>query len=734
MARTENKIPRVAGTRKRTSKKVRRKRKIHHYLIGMVILSILFLVAGFYIFLVTEIPSVVALKDLTNKPVSTIYGINDEAVYAVVPDNKIFISQAKIPRYVRDAFLAAEDADFFKHSGVDLKSIVRAFIANAASGRFAQGGSTITQQVIKSLILGPEKSLLRKVREAILAYRLEKYLTKQEILNVYLNNIYMGQGVYGVEAASQVYFGKHAWQITGAEAALLAGIVQAPERYRPKRHPGLARMRQTYVIDQLWKKGFVDERKRDAMLQERVRIKEDDGLFADTYYKNAVFRYVEEKYGKGIFSRQPLKVYATIDPGLQRAAEASVKRGLEIYDERRGEYTVSYHLDKGKWDNFVAAEQRDINLNPLVPGKVYSLLVSERLSDGYSVLSGEQKGLLRMADFPFQPGDVVKGFFKGSDRKKGGNVFTPVKISAIEGALICMDVQSGFVYAMVGGRDFDKSPYNRALSAKVQPGSSFKPFIYMAALEKGYDLNSTLVDEPKTYRGSMGRSWVPKNYDGTYGGSISLRDAIAYSKNAATVRLLDDVGIPAVRKALRDLGMDDDIENDLSVALGTSTITLPELVKGYCAFANGGQRVKPLIIRRIVDARGQVLEENEPISQKAMDGEIAYKMNTLLKGVTSYGTAKEASRLGYPVAGKTGTTNSYYDALFVGYSPFLCTGVWVGFDQRTTLGKAESGGRVALPIWMNFMSTALKRYPPDDFAAPGPEAAPPVSQPQGPPG
>jgi penicillin-binding protein 1A len=712
-------------------KKQRRKRKIHHYLIAMVILSLLFLIAGFYIFLMTEIPSVVALKDLTNKPVSTIYGINDEAVYAVVPDNKIFVSQAKVPRYVRDAFLAAEDADFFKHSGVDLKSIVRAFAVNAANGRFVQGGSTITQQVIKSLILGPEKSLLRKVREAILAYRLENYLTKQEILNVYLNNIYMGQGVYGVEAASQVYFGKHVWQITGAEAALLAGIVQAPERYRPKRHPGLARMRQTYVIDQLWKKGFVDERKRDAMLKERVKIKEDDGLFADTYYKNAVFRYVEDKYGKGIFSRTPLKVYTTVDPGLQRAAEQAVRRGLETYDERRGEYAVSYHLDKGRWDNFVAAEQRDINLTPLLPGKVYSLLISERMNDGYLALSGGQKGLLKMTDFPFKPGDVVKGIFKGSDRKNGIDTFLPVRTSGIEGALICLDVQSGYIYAMVGGRDFDKSPYNRALSAKVQPGSAFKPFIYLAALEKGYDLNSTLVDEPKTYRGSLGKSWVPKNYDGTYAGSISLRDAIAYSKNAATVRLLDDIGIPSVRKVLRDLGMDEDIENDLSVALGTSTITLPELVKGYCAFANGGQRVKPLIIRRIVDAHGQVLEENGPISQRAMDSEVAYKMNTLLKGVTSYGTAKEASRLGYPVAGKTGTTNSFYDALFVGYSPFICTGVWVGFDQRTTLGKAESGGRVALPIWMNFMANALKHYPPDDFPAPVSEESAPAPSVQG---
>jgi penicillin-binding protein 1A len=704
------------------------KRRIHYYLIGLVMLSLVLLLLGFYVFIMTEIPSVKALKNVTNKPVSTIYGINDEVVYVVVPENRIFVPQGKIPKYVREAFVAAEDADFFRHGGVDVRGIIRAFVTNIFQGRFAQGGSTITQQVIKSLILGPEKSILRKVREAILAYRLENYLTKQEILNVYLNNIYMGQGVYGIEAASQVYFGKHVWEITRAEGALLAGIVQAPERYRPKKHPGLARMRQVYVIDQLWKKGFVDEKKRDAMLKERMRIKEDDGIFADTYFKSAVFRYIEDKYGKGIFARRALKVYTTVEPGLQRAAEEAVKRGLQIYDERRGDYSVSYHLDKGKWDNFVSAQQRDITVNPLAPGKACNLLVSERAIDGYTVVFGEQKGFLKMADFPFKPGDVVRAVYKGTDKKKV-STFSPVKTSNIEGALLCMDVQSGYLYAVVGGRDFDRSPFNRALLAKVQPGSAFKPFIYLAALEKGYDLNYVLQDEPKEYRGGTGKAWVPKNYDNTYAGAITLSDAIAYSKNAATVRLLDNVGIASVRKVLRDLGIDDDIPNDLSVALGTSNLTLLDLVKGYSSFANGGGKVSPIMVRRITDSGGETLEENGPISARAMDREVASKMNTLLKGVTTYGTAKEASRLGYPVAGKTGTTNSFYDALFVGYSPFLCTGVWVGFDQRTSLGKAESGGRVALPIWMNFMASALKQYPAEDFPEPVSEAPPVTSEP-----
>jgi penicillin-binding protein 1A len=711
------------------------KKRIHLYLLSLVALSLLLLVLGFYVFIITEIPSVVALKDLKNKPVSTIYGINDEVVYLILPENKILVHYGKIPKYVRDPFLAAEDADFFKHKGVDLKSIARAFIMNVMHGRVVQGGSTITQQVIKSLLLGPEKSMLRKVREAILAYRLENDLTKQEILSLYLNNIYMGHGVYGIEAASQVYFGKHAWELTRAQAALLAGIVQAPSRYSPKKHPGLARMRQVYVIDQLWKKGFIDEKRRDSMLDERIRIREDDGIFADTYFKNAVIRHVEEKHGKGIFARKGLKIYSTVDPVLQRAGEEAVRRGLAVYDERRGEYSVSYNLDRARWDNFIRAEDRDHSLNQLTINRAYNLLISERVAEGYTVFAGKQKALLKMADFPFKPGDVVKGAYKGVDRKKNG-IFTPVKSSNIEGALVCMDVNSGYLYAIVGGRGFERSPYNRAITAKVQPGSAFKPFIYLAALEKGYDLNSVLVDQAKEYQGNNGKSWVPRNYDGVYSGPITLREAIAHSKNAATVRLLEDIGVPAVRKAINQLGIDLEVENDLSIALGTSNLTLLDLVKGFSVFASGGSRAKPMLVRKIEDISGNVLEVNQSEKTRGIDSELAFKMNMLLKGVTSYGTAKEASRLGYPVAGKTGTTNNFFDALFVGYSPHICAGVWVGFDHRTSLGKAESGGRVALPIWMNFMASALGRYPSDDFALPAPPVPPavPGDPPFGPPG
>jgi penicillin-binding protein 1A len=285
----------------------------------------------------------------------------------------------------------------------------------------------------------------------------------------------------------------------------------------------------------------------------------------------------------------------------------------------------------------------------------------------------------------------------------------------VEGALLSMDVSNGYVLAMVGGRDFEKSPYNRAVSAKLQSGSAFKPFIYVTALKKGYDIDSLIADEPRSYPGGPGGAWTPRNYDGKYEGQITIRDAVAYSKNAATVSLLADIGVSAVQETVAGLGINTELPNNLSIALGSSNLTLLDLVKGFSAFANGGYRVRPLMIRKIVDGDGNILEENGVEKERVMPEEIAQKMNILLKGPTEYGTAKGASKIGFPVAGKTGTTSNYYDALFIGYSPHIATGVWVGFDARTTLGKGESGARVCLPIWMNFMASALRRYPPDDF-------------------
>ena len=711
----------------------KKKRKVLHYLIFLLVFSVVLLLMGSYLYLVNDIPTVAALKNLQNRPVSTVYGANNEIVYLLVPDNRIFVKYERMPKYVKDAFLAAEDAEFFSHGAIDPQGILRALAKDIMYGRMAQGGSTITQQVIKSLVLGPEKSLFRKIREAILAYRLEHYCTKKEILNLYLNNIYMGHGVYGIEAASQIYFGKHASDLTRSESALLAGLVAAPARYSPKRHPGNARIRQEYVIDQLYAKGFVDERRKKEMLAEKIHIREDNGVFSESYFKDYIYRYIDDKYGRGILSRKQLKIYATVDGQLQRVAEQAVKRGLNVYEQRKGDYAVQSHVPRRKWDDFQKASDRDLKLEGLTAGKVYDLLISEKMKDGYAVLVGRSKGVMVLDTFPFKPGDVTRGVYTGPDKHKN-HTFQPVKSLNVEAALVCMDVDTGYVRAMVGGRDFERSPYNRAISAKVQSGSAFKPFVYLTALKKGYDLDSMVLDEPKSYAVGLGRTWTPRNYDGRYDGQISIRDAVAYSKNAAAVRVLEDVGVGALKENLRALGIDANVPDNLSVALGSSNMTLLDLVKGFSAFANGGSRVKPLFIKRIEDSQGNVLEENGIVKERAMPEEIALKMNLLLKGPVEYGTAKGvASKLGYPLAGKTGTTNNYYDALFVGYSPHIATGVWVGFDSRTSLGKGESGARVCLPIWMHFMGSALRKFPPDDFGIAAPPAETAGSEALGPP-
>jgi penicillin-binding protein 1A len=671
------------------------------------------MVVGYAIYIIKDIPSVNILKDLRNKPESSIYGSNDQLVYLVVPDNRIFVSYNKIPKHVKNAFLAAEDADFFKHGGIEFQGIARAFWKNIVHGKLVQGGSTITQQVIKTLILGPEKSALRKLREAILAYKLENYLTKKEILNLYLNNVYMGHGVYGVEAASQVYFGKHIWETTQAEAALLAGIVQAPSRYTPKKHPGNARARQEYVIDQMFEKKMIDGKRKKEILDEKIHIREDDGVFADTYFKDFVFQYVEGKFGKGIFSRKKLQIFATVDSQSQKFAEEAVKRGLNLYEQRKGDYSVLYRLERKKWDDFMRSSDRDLKFSGFSGGKTYSVLISERIKNGYQVLIGHEKGTITMDTFPYKPGDVIKAVYGSPDKKN--HIFQPVRSLKVEGALLSMDVNTGHVIAMVGGRNFDKSPYNRAVSARLQSGSAFKPFIYLAALKKGYEPDSVIIDEPKTYHSGLGGAWTPRNYDGKYEGQITIKDAVAYSKNAAAVRLLEEVGISTVKEAIADLGIDAEIPDNLSIALGSSNMTLLDLVKGFSAFANGGYRIKPVFIRKIVDEDGNVLEENGIEKKRVIPEEIAQKMNQLLKGPVEYGTAKGATKIGYPIAGKTGTTSNYYDALFMGYSPHIATGVWVGFDTRTSLGKGESGARICLPIWMSFMGSALRNYPPDDF-------------------
>ncbi len=527
-----------------------------------------------------------------------------------------------------NAFVAAEDANFFKHKGVDYVAIFRALLKDVFSGGYAQGASTITQQTVKSLFLTPEKSISRKLKEIILAYRIEGKLSKEEILYLYLNQIYLGDGAYGVEAAAQTYFGKDVSSLTLGEGALLAGLTQAPSRYSPRSHFDKAKARQRYVLRRMVDVGFIKQEEADAAYNTRLVLAPPSSFRSKaSYFLEYVRLYLQERYGTETVNRTELRIYTTIDDRLQAAATDALKEGVRQMEERN-------------------------------------------------------------------------------------------KYTGLQGALLCLDPHTGGVLAMVGGVDFAASQFNRALQARRQPGSAFKPIIYGAALDKGKTVVATAYDSPIEFERSETEMWKPKNYDGTFLGPIPLLEALAKSRNLATVRLLNDIGVDTAIRMAQNLGITSPIERNLSIALGSSGVTPLELVTAYSTLANGGQRPTPFFIREVQDGAGNVLERTEPKAVPVISPETAYLTIRLMQEVLRSGTAASARSLSPNLAGKTGTTNENTDAWFVGGSPDLMAGVWVGFDTPASLGDRQSAASVALPIWSAFMRHALVHFPDREFPVP----------------
>ncbi len=506
-----------------------------------------------------------------------------------------------IPPHVVNAFVAAEDANFFQHKGVDYVAIARAIVKDVLSGGFAQGASTITQQTVKSLFLTPEKSIGRKLKELILAYRIEKKLSKEEILYLYLNQIYLGDGAYGVEAAAQTYFSRGVSTLTVAEGALLAGLAQAPSRYSPRGHIDKAKARQRYVLRRMAEVGFLDKDAAEKAYEARLALAPPSTFRSKAaYFLEHVRNYLQEKYGTEAMYRSEFKIYTTIDGRLQEAAYDAVTQGVRRMEE-----------------------------------------------------ANKYKGL--------------------------------------QGALLCMDPGTGGVLAMVGGVDFAASQFNRALQARRQPGSAFKPVVYGAALDKGKTVVSTVDDSPIEFARSETEMWKPKNYDGTFLGPIPLLEALAKSRNLATVRLLNEIGVDTAIRMARNLGIQSPIERNLSIALGSSGVTPLEMVTAYSTFAAGGQRPTPFFIREVQDGQGQRARADRA-EDRAGDrpGDRLPHDPADAGGSAHGGTGASADRLSPNLAGKTGTTNENTDAWFIGGSPDLIAGVWVGFDTPTSLGGRQT--------------------------------------------
>ncbi len=639
----------------------------------------------------------------------------------------------RIPTIVRNAFIAAEDDGFYRHGGVDPFSVLRAFVNNVAAGGKVQGGSTITQQVVKSLLLTPKKSYERKLKEMVLAMRLERQFTKDEILYLYLNNIYLGSGAYGVAAAAQEYFGKNVEELTLPEAALLAGLPQAPSRYSPFRHWPRAKARQRYVLERMADVQFITRAQATAAAREPIALAPRKGSFiAAPYYVEHVRRLLEERYGESALYALGLRVHTAANLAMQHAAETALHDGLVELAVRQHYAAPIRHLEPNEVEGFLHSQKAALEGRGPERNRSYEAVVMALPTTGKGKAAsttvrlqvGPFHGILQPAAVtngsrpdPLRIGDVVRVRLAETQGNDESYEFVRDPEPPEQGAMIALEPTTGNVKALVGGYDFDSSQFNRATQSARQPGSAFKPLVYAAAMDRNFTPATVIVDEPISFQDNNS-IWMPHNFENKFFGPTTLREALTFSRNVVTVKLATRVGVKYLVKYIKHLGITSPLAPNLSIALGSSEVTLVELAAAYSVFANQGRRAEPRFITKITDSQGNIIDEPAPQIEEVISPETAYLITSMLQSVVQRGTGKRAAALQRPTAGKTGTTNDLDDAWFIGYTPQLLAGVWVGFDEKRTLGKLETGGHVAAPIWLHFMEQALENEPILDFPVP----------------
>ena len=661
---------------------------------------------AFILILSANLPPVEALRGWKPPVATVIYDAKDRPLGDVALQRRYYVSLKDIPPHVRQAFISAEDKNFYRHPGVDPVAILRAVVANVKRGKIHQGASTITQQLARNLFLTPDRSLKRKIKEALLAIKIERHFTKDQILEMYLNYIYLGQGAYGVEAASRVYFGKSVKELTIDEAAVLAGLPKAPTRYNPFRNPDRVKERRDYVLRRMYEDGYITEEEYRRLIEKPINVKLENRYYGMDYFLDYVKDYLANKYGEVILAGG-YKVYTTVDKDLQEHAKNVLKRGIM----RVARANQIPFLPEDPYETAKKYEEQKVELKP---GKVYIGKVLSVKGQKLKLELGEYQFELERRSLPVEKGDFV--LVRLYQDRRSREIKAEV-LPDLQGALVSLDVKTGAIKAMVGGYSYLRSPYNRAVYAKRQPGSAIKPVIYLAALMKGYTQASLIDATPRSfYDPSTGRNWTPDNYDGAKYSWITLRTALAKSVNTATVNLLADIGFDLPIEIGRLLGIE--LKPYYSMALGSIEVTPLQLTSAFQTFANLGVRCEPYFIRKIVAPDGSVIEENSPRCEQVLPPQETRVLVDMLRAVVLEGTAVSASSLQRVVAGKTGTTNDYVDAWFVGFSPDIVAGVWVGFDIRRSMGRGMAGSRVALPIWIDFMSVAAYMYPNKDFPIP----------------
>ncbi|MEQ9618653.1 MAG: PBP1A family penicillin-binding protein [Deltaproteobacteria bacterium] len=820
--------------------------------LAFILITLLFLTAvgviavySGYLYYTRDLPDLRAITGYKPKLITEVYSSDGTLIAEFAAERRKLIAYEEIPPHVLEAFIAVEDRRFFEHEGVDIKSIIGAMFENIQEGDWVRGASTITQQVIKNIILTPERKMSRKIKEAILAHRIENNLSKEEILYLYLNHIYLADGTYGIEAASQNYFGKSAKDINVAEAALLAGLPKKPEYYSPRKHPGRSLERQRLVLGKMEEAGFITEDERLDAIDRKIEIVPKRRVNSDIapYFVEHVRRYLQDKVGVKNFVNGGYAVFTTLDLDLNFEAQWALKRGLHNLEARHGRKVVLKHLGS---DKEIKKFRQAQNINTIEIGNTYEAVITKvettnesedsnnedsdtKGSDnkvftariGVGDIDGKLKfavssplgtaipGLLSPYSDKLVPADGYEGVSLTATELKVGDM---VKVKAEENeddrynfslhfipksqaALLSMETD-GKIRALVGGYDFRFSQFNRTTQALRQPGSSFKPIVYSAAIDKGYTETSVLYDMPVAVK-----DWAPQNYDGSFEGAMVLRRALAKSRNLASVRLIMDIDPKYVATYSKNFGFSSKLQPYPSLALGGSDVRVIEMARAFNVFASGGKLVEPQFILRIYDRNGKIVEDNTggkflsreeslkaereearlrvinelaekkgrgpvqdreyikeevltekdniasgadqytfltPVefleliksqtvdfsssgkSKQTITPETAFIMSDLLQAVVKEGTGRKALRLTSlaPLGGKTGTTNDFTDAWFVGFSPKITTAVWVGMDNHTPLGRKEAGSTAALPIWIDYMEDALQKYKGGSFKQP----------------
>jgi penicillin-binding protein 1A len=704
--------------------------KLPRWLIAIYAILVLFFVAGGTFLGVLlgykfNLPEIQALEDYRPDVITDIYSDDSKVIGEFAVERRIIVTHEEIPANLQNAILAAEDDQFFHHSGINYFAIVRAAYKDLISMRRAEGASTITQQLARLLLLTPEKLWDRKIKEVLLAWEIESRYSKRQILTLYCNQHYMGHGAYGVAAAADAYFGKPLKDLTLEECALLAGLPRNPGLYSPRLHPQAAKARRNYILDRMVTvrmispKVAAEAKARPLILKPRTR---DAGVAP--HFVEWVRQSLADRYSTEVIWRKGLRVYTTLNIEMQEAANKAIREGLRDYDKKhgwRGPISNILKLPSASLQTYAHADWRNL----VRPGDIVVGLVENAAAPSVTVRIGKYRATVgpkeiawtkaKSAAAILKPGDLAHFQIATLDETQNTATVLLEQSPEAQGALVTIHNATGEIKTMVGGYNFESSEFNRVTQAMRQVGSTFKPFLYSAALERGLQPDSMILDDPISFTDALGRVWSPVNYDGRFKGEITLRQALMESRNVPAIKVGSLIGIKNVLIMARRFGLSGPMEAYLPLSIGACEATPLEMAAAFTTFPNLGKQPEPYFIRKIEDYDHVKKEETVPRLQKVLDPEIAQQMLGLLQDVVRGGTATAARSLQRPVGGKTGTTNDFTDAWFVGFTPTFTTAVWVGFDAKKSLGNKEAGSTVALPIWINYMQAILKDKPVDKF-------------------